>query len=189
VDQFLGMTAYPKGEMLTALNLALNRLGDCYSVEYYGVLTRLIHPKTQALLTSQERTREQHLVLSYIEHESISGTKVFVQVEKLVDLFDHSIRQKLILPHPESREIVENLKWTLAKIKTEGASRFAKVEESKNLVTGDSSVRAEALDDLSWELSQMDDIQDSLRDAAEIELRERLVPQKFGILANGNKGN
>jgi len=189
VDQFLSMTAYPKGEKLTDLNLALNRLGDCYSVEFYGVLSRLIHPRTQALLTSQELTREQHLVLSYIEHESISGTKVFVQVANLVDLFDHSIRQKLILPHPENREIIENLKWTLAKIKTEGASRFAKVEESKNLLSGDSSIRTEALDDLSWQLNQMDDIQDSLRDAAEIELEEQLVPQKFGILANGAKGN
>lgn len=188
LDLFLSMPTYPQGEKLKDLTIALNRLGDCYSVEFYGVLTRLIDPRTRAYFSTSEISGERSLVLSYIQHEAISGPKSLVQVENLADLLDRSIYEGLIAPLPETRVIIEDMKWTLAKMKTEGVARFAKIEGSKSLYfsskSGDSKLLADLLDDLSWQLNQTDGIQEDLREASEIELENLSVPTRSLKIAN-----
>lgn len=192
LDDFMNLPAYPTGQKLADLQLALNRLGDCYSAEYYGVLTRLIDPRTRAYFSDSELKRERYLVLNYIQREAASGPKFFVQVRELVDLFDRGIREGLISPAPETRITIGNLEWTLTKIRTEGASRFKKIEELGNsypaLDTEGSKLRASALDDLSWQLTEAQEIQDDLSDGAETELENLIEPYGSSRVAGLSQG-
>lgn len=180
LDEFLSLSAYPSGKRLFDLQLALNRLGDCYSVEYYGVLTRLIDPRSRSFMTAAQIAQERLLLLQYIQHEAVSGPKFFSQFEKLVILFDRGIQEGLIVPHSESRIIIANLKWMLAKIKTENFGSFSKLEKSKSFLFSisneDPKLPTEALNQLYWQLSQTEDLQDDLRDASELELEDPIEP-------------
>ena len=181
LDQFLSLPSFPQGEKLMDLKFALNRLSDCYSIEYYGVLTRLMDPRTQAYFTRVQRMSEQYLVLRYIQRETISTPKFFVQFEKLVDLFDRSIHEGLIIPQPETRVTIENVKWELSKIKSEGALRFKKIEESKSSFSQHPMLQADALEGLSWQLTQTEDLQDDLSDVVEMELENLIEPQEIKL--------
>lgn len=119
LDEVLSLMDMPKGAALADLKLSLSRLSDCQSVEFFGVLTRLIDQRTRKFIPADQLPTVRRLILAYVLHEASTGPKFFYQVDKMIDLMAHSIQQRLINATAESRIEVQNLQWRASKIRAE----------------------------------------------------------------------
>jgi hypothetical protein len=171
LELFLELYEFPHGATLTELRTSLSRLSDCRSVEYFGVLSRLIDSRTRKFLNTAQVDHERMLILSYLDHETSSGPRFFHQVDKLVDLFSLTVERGLIKPAAESRVALGTLKWKTARIRAESTAE------------GD----FENLEELSAQINQGEEIQDELRQVVEAELETLEFPRlAIRAAAGGN---
>lgn len=119
LELFLELYRFPEGRRLEDLRASLGRLSDCHSVEYYGVLTRLVDPRTRRLLTATQIDFERRLILAYLHQEAASGPKFFHQVDNMIDLLSFAGSQGLLSLSRETKMTLEALRVQKARLKAE----------------------------------------------------------------------
>ncbi|MDR3606632.1 MAG: hypothetical protein P4M08_04530 [Oligoflexia bacterium] len=155
LDEFLFLPALPSGDDADKLHDALARLSHCHSVEYYGILTRLIDPRSRDHLNASEKTLLRQYMISYLKRESEGGARFFFQVEELAALLNQGVHNGLFPASVVTRSAIDDLNWEIAKTKKESGPAFADNQ---------------TLSDAQSQLAKADDFRLDFQDVLDLEL-------------------
>jgi hypothetical protein len=175
LELFLGLPQLPGGTALDELELGLAGLSDCQATQFYGVLTRLIHPRTRRLLDVGQQEGVRRTLLAYLYQESSTGPRFFPQAELLIRLLERGIRDGLLVGTPASRTGVDALMARSAKIRAEKQVALARLEASRSQAGREPRTETERradLDELADQVRLTDDLLECLADLVERELDE-----------------
>jgi hypothetical protein len=141
IDTFLALDKLPKGAEALDLQQALASLNTCHSVEFYGYLTRLIHPLTQSRLTSGEKAKSKNVILAYIRHGASEQATFPFQTSLLIELLTRGSHIGFFQISAQGMTDLGELRRRLQKVRTEGVdsdnpsleSTFNQFEEAESV--------------------------------------------------------
>jgi len=152
-----------KGGRSNGIKFAVARLSHCHSIEFLGVLTRMMDPRTLRALNGQELLSLRQVLSSYLKRESDEGPRFLFQVEALTQVLDAAVRQRILPSTVAIRSATADLKWAMGKLHREDGVRLQALESDRSSL--DDSGRS--LTDLMWVMEKSEDLRMTLADVVD----------------------
>jgi hypothetical protein len=158
----------PHGPLAGQLRSSVAKLDDCRSVDFYGVLNRLMASRTHYHFSQSEDSDLRNLIESYLTRES-SGARFIYQVRMMIRLLSRTLKEMLIFPAPDRRIKIENLERTLAESESDESKHLAKLEAGQSKVSdpkniNELKVNRAALTQILWQAKESEKLRIPLSD-------------------------
>lgn len=187
IDTFLSLPSLPSGTEALEIRYALARLSHCHSAEFYGVLTRLIDPRSRRHFKFSEDQRLRQYLLSYLQRESDGGPLFLFQVEFLGSLLSRAVYTGLLPASVTTRGAIADLIWGLEKLKREDRKRFKEQEIEMSLVSSSlrdsEKITQSILENAQWQFEKAEDYRMEFQEALELERNDFVDNPEMGIPA------
>lgn len=167
MELFLTMNTSIEGPQARELRAALSSLSDCHAAEFYGVLTRLIHPVSQRWLTAEERVRARNLVLSYVRREAWGDAKPPIQTVFITKLLSQSVSNGVATVSLQGYAELAALKWRVQEYQRKSTADLAIWEKQGSVIStlkSNESVERKVLASMSQRFEEAEDIRYDLQD-------------------------
>lgn len=181
LELFLTMYTPVEGAQAHDLRAALSSLSDCHAAEFYGVMTRLIHPATLRLLTAGERTRARNLVLAYVRREAVGNAKPPIQTEFITKLLSQSVSNGIVMVSWQGIAELATLKWRVLEFQKQSAAEMATWERQGSVLStikSNDEPERQVLASMSQQFEEAEGIRYDLRDFIDSESdKGNLLPE------------
>ena len=147
----------PKGPAAHELWLAIAGLSDCHSVEFFGIMTRLMDHRTQRLLSAAETKNVRKVVYDYLNREAVGGSKFLLQAKNLIRLAVFAQRENILHFPKDAKLSAEDLEWKSWKITNELSMNREVFENVSAVIAGSPDYEA-ALTETLHQLDQSEDL-------------------------------
>lgn len=172
LELLLSMGNISEGKDAQQLRFAIASLSDCHVAEFYGFLTRLVHPATLRLLTSQERVRARNLVLAYIRRESDGDAKPAIQTVFITELLNQGVHNGLMAVSREGRAELGSLVFRVREFRKESVGGLAQWEGQESVIStlkSDEKSAANLVEGMSEQLQEVESLRYDLQDLIQSE--------------------